>query len=439
MTHSGPDKSLTDLVAQLQGEVAQLRALIDAGPKGAHPHRRVPRRPKIRSLLAVGLLVAFASAGGIGYASVATTTDGSAPSGQYQALTPQRILDTLYNVPAGPVAANTAISWQVAGVGNVPADATAVVLNVTAAQGTKQGSIAVYPDGQPLPLVSNVNYLPGQTVPNLVVATVGTGGKVDFYNRSSGTVQLIADLAGYYSPGSTNTLVVPSDGSATQNGEALAQALTAVNGLGGVADTVIQLEPGTYLAPGELSFPAHTWLVGSGEGITTLQSNAGTSSTGLNFGPESTDNGISNLTLALSNGTNGIFANGGTLEIDNSQIDYGGSDFGLVTSETQLNLNNTSLSATGASATLFAITGGSTVFQGGTDTSVSFATILTAGGVTSIRGADVSDSLSGGFSFHNTLGTLNVASTQIGSGSILVGGTFNCIDDYSDTLAPVSC
>jgi alpha-tubulin suppressor-like RCC1 family protein len=37
-----------------------------------------------------------------------------------------------------------------------------------------------------------------QTVPNLVVARVGTNGRVAFYNGSAGTVQLVADISGYF-------------------------------------------------------------------------------------------------------------------------------------------------------------------------------------------------------------------------------------------------
>ena len=37
-----------------------------------------------------------------------------------------------------------------------------------------------------LPLASNLNFVAGQTIPNLVVAPVGADGKVDFYNGSSG-------------------------------------------------------------------------------------------------------------------------------------------------------------------------------------------------------------------------------------------------------------
>jgi hypothetical protein len=55
----------------------------------------------------------------------------------------------------------------------------------------------VFPNSQPLPTVSNLNFSAGQTIPNLVVVPV-INGKIDFYNGSAGTVQVIADLDGYY-------------------------------------------------------------------------------------------------------------------------------------------------------------------------------------------------------------------------------------------------
>ncbi|MEI2655540.1 MAG: hypothetical protein V9G12_25950 [Microthrixaceae bacterium] len=45
--------------------------------------------------------------------------------------------------------------------------------------------------------VSNLNYVPGQTVPNLVTVKVGANGKVDLFN-STGWVNVIADVVGYY-------------------------------------------------------------------------------------------------------------------------------------------------------------------------------------------------------------------------------------------------
>ena len=57
--------------------------------------------------------------------------------------------------------------------------------------------MTAYADGAARPTASNLNFVPGQTVPNLVVVPVGANGKVDLYNGSGGTVQLVADVEGY--------------------------------------------------------------------------------------------------------------------------------------------------------------------------------------------------------------------------------------------------
>ena len=51
--------------------------------------------------------------------------------------------------------------------------------------------------------MSNLNFSKGQTTANLAVVPVGADGKISIYNGSSGSVQLIADIAGYFrdSPG----------------------------------------------------------------------------------------------------------------------------------------------------------------------------------------------------------------------------------------------
>ncbi len=66
----------------------------------------------------------------------------------------------------------------------------AVVLNVTVTQPTSHGFLTVWPEGAARPTVSNLNFGAGETIPNLVVVKVGSGGQVDFYNGSSGTVQV---------------------------------------------------------------------------------------------------------------------------------------------------------------------------------------------------------------------------------------------------------
>lgn len=86
------------------------------------------------------------------------------------------------------------------GTVSVPSDAAAVVLNVTATGATSGTDIRVYPkpaDGS-FPEVSNLNLRRGQTAANLVTVAVGEGGQVRLRNEG-GTVDLIADIAGYYS------------------------------------------------------------------------------------------------------------------------------------------------------------------------------------------------------------------------------------------------
>src|SRR5664280_1182464 len=50
------------------------------------------------------------------------------------------------------------------------------------------------------PLASNLNYLAGQTISNMVLVPLGPGNTLTFYN-SAGTVNVIADVLGYFAPG----------------------------------------------------------------------------------------------------------------------------------------------------------------------------------------------------------------------------------------------
>jgi hypothetical protein len=111
---------------------------------------------------------------------------------------PARVMDTRIGLgaPKARVKAGQTVTLTVPGL---PANATAVAMNVTAAMPTSSGFLTVYPADQARPTTSNLNFLANQIVPNLVVVAVGSGGKLAFYNRS-GTVDVIADLAGYFAP-----------------------------------------------------------------------------------------------------------------------------------------------------------------------------------------------------------------------------------------------
>ncbi len=119
----------------------------------------------------------------------------------YTALPPTRLLDTRTNGETlGP---NTSLNLEVIG-GSVPASATAVALNVTVTDTTAPSYLTVYPAGEALPLVSNLNWVSGETVPNLVIVPIGAGGQVTFYN-DSGSTDVVVDLEGYFAPEPSNS------------------------------------------------------------------------------------------------------------------------------------------------------------------------------------------------------------------------------------------
>jgi PKD domain len=117
---------------------------------------------------------------------------------------PTRILDTRKGLGASKakVGSESSISLTIdgAGSGTLPASGiTAVSLHVTAVDAAANGYVTVYPAGQTRPGVSNLNFSTGSTVSNTVIVPVGSDGKIDLYNGSpSGSVDLIADVAGYY-------------------------------------------------------------------------------------------------------------------------------------------------------------------------------------------------------------------------------------------------
>ena len=112
---------------------------------------------------------------------------------------PDRLLDTRLGTgaPQTPVAGATTARLVVAGQGLIPANATAVVLNVTATNVASASYVTVYPDGQVEPETSSLNVFAGQTIANLVICRIGAGGAVQFANPRS-SCDVIADALGYF-------------------------------------------------------------------------------------------------------------------------------------------------------------------------------------------------------------------------------------------------
>jgi hypothetical protein len=114
----------------------------------------------------------------------------------FRPLSPTRVLDTR---SATGIARKTRVEpGQVVVVdldAALPTAGTAALINITVTGPDSAGYVTVYPCDQTRPTASNLNFVAGETVPNLVSAKLSAAGTVCIYSDSR--THLIADLAGY--------------------------------------------------------------------------------------------------------------------------------------------------------------------------------------------------------------------------------------------------
>ncbi len=128
----------------------------------------------------------------------------------FTGMQPARVLDTRIGLGAARLGPQTTIDLPVAGRSGVPANAAAVVLNLTATEPTAASYLTAWPSGTVRPATSNLNVAAGETAANLVVVGVGAGGAVSLFNLAGG-VQVIADVMGWFdSSGGFAALATPS-------------------------------------------------------------------------------------------------------------------------------------------------------------------------------------------------------------------------------------
>ena len=123
---------------------------------------------------------------------------GTPGGGGYVGLVPARVLDTRNE---GPCVGDAPRRLLIAGIAGVPADAASVVLNVTATEPTTAGFLTVWPAGTARPTASNLNFVAGQTIPNMVTVRLGDLGDIALFSNQ-GCPHVIVDVAGYHRGGS---------------------------------------------------------------------------------------------------------------------------------------------------------------------------------------------------------------------------------------------
>ncbi len=115
----------------------------------------------------------------------------SAAGDRFVPLAPVRVVDRV------PVRGGNDQQMVLAGAAGIPADADAVLLNLTGVGATRDLDVELFATGdRPARRTSVLNLRPGQAVPNLVVARLGAGSSE--LSASTGEVRLILDACGYF-------------------------------------------------------------------------------------------------------------------------------------------------------------------------------------------------------------------------------------------------
>jgi hypothetical protein len=134
----------------------------------------------------------------------------------FVSLAPERFVDTRpdgetvdnRDEKTGTNPAGTSMEIQITGRGGVPADASAVIVNLTIVGALAAGHATVYPCTPTVPTASTVNYQPGGVDPNEVIAKLSPTGKLCVYTHAE--THLIVDVVGYVAANSPYVAIDPA-------------------------------------------------------------------------------------------------------------------------------------------------------------------------------------------------------------------------------------
>jgi hypothetical protein len=124
---------------------------------------------------------------------------------------PLRVADT--RSAGGPVQTGQSRCFPIAGLGSIPSNAAAVVLNVTAVDYATPGWLTAFAAGQPVPTTSTVNFDSTEyAMANNTIMRVGTGGQVcvavGTISNTPGSSNIVLDVTGYLAAAGTAELTM---------------------------------------------------------------------------------------------------------------------------------------------------------------------------------------------------------------------------------------
>ena len=157
-----------------------------------------------RALSAVAVLLASS----VAVTVQAAPADAAPAGGSFVTTTPTRVLDTrtgAYGNRKGAVGAHGVIGVTITGTSGVPSTASAVAVTISVVGATSGGAITASTYGvASRPNVTNVQFAAHGTATDLAVVHP-TSGRIDLWNASSGSVQLVMDVVGYYAGGTASS------------------------------------------------------------------------------------------------------------------------------------------------------------------------------------------------------------------------------------------
>jgi hypothetical protein len=162
----------------------------------------------------VAVLAIVASVLGITSGLAGTAVAGSTPAaaGEFVPIRPARLLNSATGKGwSGKLAPGATKTLTARGVAGVPStDVLAVMLHITTSGATstrinRNGNLWAWPAGRTRPKFATVaNARKGATADNTAIISLGSGGRISFYNGAHGTaVNVIADVEGYVTQNST--------------------------------------------------------------------------------------------------------------------------------------------------------------------------------------------------------------------------------------------